>query len=388
MKAYRLLIIAWYVGIDHVSEFIRNLKKANPSVEICLLSSKPGLEAIPEDVIKNTSEIICFKYYSGKVKSKLVAECVNRFYFLRTFIRASRRKYDIVDIHFPKSRLFFVLRWIKKLSNNLVITPWGSDVFRVDGKKSIRHLTKIYEQADFVTVGKDTPMGQRIIEKFNVNPNKFVKLGWGGEFFDYIQENSCGVNVEEAKTRFGVNGRYVITCGYNAQTAQRHFEIIDAINNVRSQLPNDITLLFPFTYGRTARSVLYCENVKNKAKECRLDFVAVEEHLDMPDLLKLRMATDIFVHVQTTDARSRCVMEYVACNKKVVHGSWMQYAYLEDYKPSCYFPVDRMENLGECVVKAYNSQVRALPEEVKGVIAERGWKHQMPLWNSFFESLV
>lgn len=371
-----------------MSEFIRNLKKANPSVDISLLSSRPSLEAIPEDVIENTSEIICFKYYSGKVNNRLLEEIVNRFYFLRTFIRMSKKKYDIVDIHFPKPRLFFVMHYIKKLSNNIVLTPWGSDVLRVDGKRAIRQLRRVYEQADFITVVKDSAIGQQVIEKFNVNPNKLVKLGWGGEFFDYIQEQSSCVTVEEAKERFGVGGRYVITCGYNAQTEQRHLGIINSINDVRDQLPKNLTLMFPFTYGREEKSIRYFEIVKDKAKELGFDFVAVEERLDMSDLLKLRMATDIFVHVQTTDAGSRCVMEYIACNKKVVHGAWMKYAYLEDYNPSCYFPVDRIENLGKCVVKAYHSQIDALPEEVKNVINERGWKQKMILWNVFFESLV
>ena len=108
----------------------------------------------------------------------------------------------------------------------------------------------------------------------------------------------------------------------------------------------------------------------------------------MLDLLKLRMATDMFVHVQTTDAGSRCVMEYVYCNKKVVHGSWIKYAYLEDNKPSCYFPVDKMENLGKCIVNAYHAQVGDLPQEVQRIIMERGWNYKMTLWNDFFESLV
>ena len=108
----------------------------------------------------------------------------------------------------------------------------------------------------------------------------------------------------------------------------------------------------------------------------------------MLDLLKLRMATDVFVHVQDTDAGSRCVMEYVFCNKRIVHGAWTQYTYLEDYKPSCYFPVDKMENLGNVIMKACNAQVGELPQEVRNIILERGWNHRMIKWNAFFESLV
>ena len=63
-------------------------------------------------------------------------------------------------------------------------------------------------------------------------------------------------------------------------------------------------------------------------------------------------------------------------------------AYLEDNKPSCYCPVDQLENLGTCIVKAYQGKVDELPREVKDVITRRGWNYKMGLWNEFFESLV
>ena len=259
---------------------------------------------------------------------------------------------------------------------------------RVEKEKKIKQLKRVYLIANYITIPKESALGQQVIEKFCVNPQKMVNLEWGGELFDYIKDNPDNVTIEEAKERFGLRGKYVITCGYNTQVAQRHHEIVNAIFSVKDILPNNLILLFPFTYGRTLNSDIYTNSIKDKCIDLGLDFVAVEERLNLGDLLKLRMATDMFVHVQTTDAGSRCVMEYVACNKKVVHGSWIRYAYLDDYKPSCYFPVDKMENLGECIVDAYRSIVYALPVEVKEIIMERGWKHKMALWNGFFESLL
>ena len=388
MKKYSLLVIGWYAYIGHVAEFIKNLKKTNPNVEISLLTSKPSLAEIPEDIVENTSEIVCCRYYSGRIKCRFLAEFINRFYFFWDFICISRKRYDIVDIHYAKPRLVYVLHWIRKLSNNLLISPWGSDVMRVENKRAIRQLSRVYSQTKFVTVGKSSSVGQSLVNKFNVDPNKLVRLGWGGEFFDFIRENPNSVTTEDAKARFGLSNRYVITCGYNTQLAQRHIDIIEAINGVKGQLPENLTILLPFTYGKTTFNDRYTEIVQTKCRELGLDAVAVEEHLDMLDLLKLRMATDMFVHVQSTDAGSRSVMEYVLCNKKVVHGSWVKYAYLENYRPSCYFPVEGMEDLGKRIVEAYHAQVTDLPQEVMDIIMERGWKNRMILWNDFFESLV
>ena len=388
MKKYSILIIGIDCYFGHIKEFVINLKKKNPLVDISLVTS-PVADEEYEVVRGMVNRIVLHKSYQGRIRPRYFVMLMNVMYYSFEFFGLFlKQRFDIVDIHFPNRHIKFAMPFVKMMTKNIVITPWGSDVLRVEDEKTIKELRKVYAKAKYVTLNKDSQIGQCAMEKFKVNPEKMVKLGWGGEFFDYVQENSEGVTSEVAKARFGLSGKYVITCGYNTQREQRHEQIIDAIFGVRDQLPDNIVLLFPFTYGRTSWSDEYTEGLKEKCRELGLDFIAVEEHLDMSDLLKLRMSTDIFVHIQTTDAGSRCVMEYVACNKKVVHGSWIKYAYLEDYKPSCYFPVDRIENVGKCIVDAYHSTVSALPKEVKTVIMERGWKYKIALWNTFFESLV
>lgn len=388
MKKYSILIIGIDCYFGHIKEFVINLKKKNPLVDISLVTS-PVADEDYEVVRGMVNRIVLHKSYQGRIRPRYFVMLMNVMYYsFEFFWLFLKQRFDIVDIHFLNRHIKFAMPFVKMMTKNIVITPWGSDVLRVEAEKTIKELRKVYAKAKYVTLNKDSQIGQCAMEKFKVNPEKMVKLGWGGEFFDYVQENSERVTSEVAKARFGLSGKYVITCGYNTQREQRHEQIIDAIFGVRDQLPDNMVLLFPFTYGRTAWSDEYTEGLKEKCRELGLDFIAVEEHLDMLDLLKLRMSTDIFVHIQTTDAGSRCVMEYVACNKKVVHGSWIKYAYLEDYKPSCYFPVDRIENVGKCIVDAYHSTVSALPKEVKTVIMERGWNYKMTLWNTFFESLV
>ena len=390
MKKYSILVIGIDCYFGHIKEFIINLKKKNPQAEISLVVSKSRLKNDDFSEINGyVNRIVMHNKVKVKKGYRYDIKLLNiLFYYLEFFGLMMKGRFDIVDIHFPNKRIKYVMPFIKRMTNNIVITPWGSDVMRVEDEKSISDMRKIYSQANYITIGKGSPIGKCAIAKFKVNPEKMVKLGWGGEFFDFIQEKQIEVSVDEAKARFGLSDKYVITCGYNTQKEQRHAEIIDAINSVRNQLPKNLILLFPFTYGRSKKSDRYTDGLKEKCKDLCLDFVSVEDHLEMYDLLKLRMATDIFVHVQTTDAGSRCVMEYVACNKKVVHGSWIKYSYLEDNKPSCYFPVDQIENLGSCIVNAYHSGVDELPQKVKRTIYERGWNYKMDLWNKFFESIV
>lgn len=389
MKEYSILIVGIKCYSGHIREFIVNLKKKNPNVKITLVATNIR-EEFRDELLQYANKIVILKKFKERFRIPyFIVEFINKLYFYLGFLRLYfSGNFDIVDIHFPKGIVNKAMPILKRMTDNIVITPWGSDVMRVEDEKSIIELRKIYAQAKYVTVSQTSQIGKSAISKFNVNPDKFVKLGWGGEFFDFIHENDGKLTTETAKARFGLEGRFVITCGYNTQKGQRHEDIVNAIYEVKDKLPNTLTLLFPFTYGRSAKSDLYTKAIVEKSKALGLDVAVVDEHLDLSDLFKLRMATDIFVHVQNSDAGSRCVMEYVLCNKKVVHGAWMEYIYLEKYKPFCYFPVDQMKNLGNVIVKAYNSKVDDLPQELKALILERGWNSRMTKWNAFFESLV
>lgn len=388
MKKYNILIVGLKCYSGHIREFVVNLKKKNPQARITLVTFSVRDE-FKNDILKSVDQIIRIKQYHGFIKLPIVYSIMDLLYLYWGFLKLHLfHHFDIVDIHYPRAFLKRIMPIIRMMTKNIVITPWGSDVMRVDDKKSIENLCNICSQARYITVARDSMIGKYVIDNFKVNPEKMVKLGWGGEFFDFIQENSGKVTAESAKERFGLTDKFVISCGYNMQYEQRQEEIIDAIYSMKDQLPNNLLLLFPFTYGRCAQHIKHKDEIIDKCKSLGLDCTVIEEYLDLADLLKLRMATDIFVHVQTTDAGSRCVMEYVYCNKKVVHGAWIKYAYLEDYKPSCYFPVDKMENLGSVIVKASQAKVEELPQEVKTIIQERGWNHKMTLWNNFFESLV
>lgn len=384
MKKYHILIIGFWCYHGHIREFVTNLKKKNPNVEITVAITTDSNDP-EENVFSDATKVIRYKSRSSNIIRRIHKTL---YYYYQFVVLWLNKGVDIIDIQYANSSIKPFMPLLRVISKNIVITPWGSDVLRVEGDKRVKSLQSVYSHANYVTVGKDTQIGKCLIEKFNVVPEKLVKLVWGGEFFDYIQENLDNITTEIAKERFGLKGRCVITCGYNTQIEQKHEEIIDAIYSVRGKLPDNLTLLFPFTYGRTKESNLYIEELLNKCKKLGLDYVTVLDHLNMPDLFKLRMATDVFVHVQNTDAGSRCVAEYVLCNKKLVHGSWIQYKYLEDYKPSCYFPVENMEQLGECIVKACQSPIEDLPHEVKEILLERSWNKRMTEWNSFFESLL
>lgn len=391
-RGYSILIVDFYGLRSHITRFIRNLKLSNPAAKISLFTDMPQRD-FPVEIADYIDGFIKWKRYE---KNPLGCKGLS---FLRTWInyvslifqvsKLSRTKhYEIVNIHYPQHFMCFVMKKIRKMSSSIVVSPWGSDVLRLKGKIRKRRLAYVFRKADYITAGQTGAVGRIIINEMKINVDKFHSLAWGSETIDYINEHFFDASAEEARRCLGLEGRYVITCGYNAFEEQNHEVMINAINAIKDSLPNNLTLVFPLTYGLSeAHKKKYVGRLKQLCNEMNLNAVYFEEYLSVADLFLLRMSTDMFVHIQPTDAGNSSLQEYVLCGKKVVHGSWVHYQYLEKYKPLFYYPVEDLEHVGEAILKAYYSDGISVPSEVVDYIRNRGWKAKMKLWDDFFCSI-
>lgn len=387
-KQYSILIVALYCYTGHVKAIVEHLRKKNPSVDITLLSNiKP--ELIRKEISDSSIKI---DWYNVKdvnfIKNKKIREWVIRFKQNIFFSKYSRsRKFDIVNIHFPKRHLAYAYKYLRLMSPQLVISPWGSDILR-QPQNALNELRSLYQRADYITTSIKTPLGRKIQKEFDIDENKFVGGIIGSDIVDYAIKYGDKISVEEAKDRFGLSGKYVITCGYNRKVPQRHKLIIEAINKVRNQLPDNLTLLFPMTYANPKTDYDYVQSIKQLCEGKGLPAVFVTDFLSIEDVYKLRKCTDMFVHIQTTDAFSGSVQEYILCDKKIVHGSWIKYEELENFKPLFYYPVDDLEKLDEVIINAYKSKKIEIPQGVKNVIFGKGWDVKATHMNEFFMSIV
>ncbi len=382
-KKYSLLIVALYCYAGHIRDIVNHLKEKNPLVDITILTNRPDDY---KDLGGKFAEI-CFYDVSSVnwIKIRGLRILATKYKQIRYFSKfCKNRKYDIINIHFANRYMSFVYKYLRAMSDRIVIIPWGSDVLRRP-KDHLKQLSILYNKADYIASSPDMPLGKKILQEFKVDSSKMVGSFWGANAVNYAIFQGNSISQEEAKRRFGLVDRYVITCGYNRQAAQQHKAIIKAIAQVREQLPNNLTLLFPMTYGKNNR---YCEEIKEDCKRRNLHSVFITEYLKVEDLYKLRKATDIFVHVQTTDASSGSVQEYILCNKKIVHGSWIKYEALESFSPLYYFPVDKLEKLGEVIVKAYKSDNLEIPQGVIDYVKKSSWDNKATLMNEFFMSIV
>lgn len=390
-KKYSILIICINGAPGHSERFVKNIKQTNPEARISFYSDRDKEAYSPEmldciDEYFQKEKYTGWPHHLGRFRRNF-----DHYAFVRQFRRISKtHHYNIINVHFPQYILSDVIRYLKRMSDSIVVTPWGSDVLRLEDPMKKKKLTRLFTKADYITTRPSGPIGKIVCQEMKIEPSIFHPLVWGSETIDYINEHISEVSREQAKENIHLGGKYLITCGYNGYDSQRHGIMIDAISSKRDQLPDNMLLLFPVTYGSSygTRKQEYIDRLKKKCDDLHLPVVFYENYLPVSELFLLRRATDMFVHVQTTDAGNSSLQEYVLCGSKIVHGTWIQYGNLEQYKPLFYFPVNQLDELGEVIVKAYHSEPIRVPEQVMEYIRNRGWRAMMKQWNDFFVSCV
>lgn len=381
-KDYKILIIGCANSI-YIVNFVKFLKRENPQAKIYLWGLETNSTVTDDDFFCCLEE---FYFFNDTVRSAKIpyVRRLEKIYLwrkhFRTFVKT--KDFDIVNIHFVSEDYLYIKDALNRMSSKIVLSPWGSDVYRI-GQKSITKLKSLYKMADYVS-GVDNRFTKDVMSIFNVPESKIVYFDLGSSTIDYILENKNQVSTEQAKAFWGVEGAYTVTCGYNAHLAQQHLKIINSISKIKDQLPDTLTLLFPFTYGGTSE---YRSCVKRACEDSGIKAVFFEKFLDLPDLFRLRQATDMFIHVQTTDANSTSFGEYLLCEKKIINGSWLRYDELELDGDVPYFVVQEIDKLDETILRAYHAKENQISERLLNLLKEKSCKVNVKRANLVFEKI-
>ena len=239
---YSLLLVGNpYDG--HFLRFVKYIHQGNPSAIIDVFGINQNAKSISSDyntIIRNIYLFDCDR----KLAKLPILRNLEFIHKLRKYFRSNivKEKYDIVNIHAPLYYHSFLLNDIKRVTKNIVLTPWGSDVYRISNFER-RIVTKLYDASNVVTGSYGLRFTKDVMRIYNIPENKMRNITLFGDQIDYYMEHKHAITVEDAKNKFGIEcDSYVITCGYNASVGQRHMQIIDAIDKVKSKLPINIVL--------------------------------------------------------------------------------------------------------------------------------------------------
>ncbi len=292
---------------------------------------------------------------------------------------SNNQKFDIININALSKHFIFSYKILRKMCNVLIITPLGSDVYRIS-KFQKWIYSKIYNYADFI-VAAPLSFQTDVKEIFKVKNNKLVNLDFGSDIIDSIIENK--ITKYDAKKYFNIENNYVISCGYNASPAQNHKIIIQEIVKIKDKLPNNYILLFQMTYPNNNE---YKRGVEDMLRKYDINYIMFSNYLQDIDIVKIRKATDLFIHIQNTDAYAGSIQEYLLSGSKVINAAWINYPDLEKHGYP-YYIVNKFEELSDVIVYSINDNSKLMTEQHNLVINKKSWNYQGQKWINFLSEI-
>lgn len=248
-------------------------------------------------------------------------------YLFQVALLIKKSKADLLLIHYAWHYLLWIISFIR-ISPKLVITYWGSDLFRASHKQ-LMLAKKTVEKADGIIVLTEE-MKSMFCEKYeNIPPEKVNIIDFGVSAFDTIDnlENE-GFEKRDVLGNNYVSNQVVITIGYNARKEQQHQFIIEALSKLEKKYLNRLFFVLPMTYPSGNDN--YIQDMEEVLRKYNLSYAIITDYMNEEMISKLCLSTDIFVHAQTTDSLSTSMIEQLYSGSMVINGSWLHYKFLED----------------------------------------------------------
>lgn len=382
----KVLLIGNLFDDKWMGSLVRSLKSHAPDLQIDILNTQIGRQSQLPDYSRLCSQVYVGKKHFGRLgygipKWRTFLQNMDLYLEVRKLVRSQKEKYDVLNIHYLLPIWSYCVSDMKRIANRILLSPWGSDILRAK-KQTLKKLAILVEKADYISCGEELVRFQNDITKFlHVSPCKWVHLGFGTEMIDVIQK-AGPITRDEAKEKMGLKNRYVVVCGYNGHKAQNHIKIIEEIAKKKDELPPNMILLLPMTYGGEER---YVKEIEQKLIALGLAYRLLHHYMTNDELLYVRWCADIFIHAQDTDANSATLAEYLFCRTKIINAAWLTYPHWEKYgKP--YYEFATFSSLGEVLVKAVCAQKKIVPKHLLKQIAQSGWNSVGKRWVDFYQA--
>lgn len=386
----KLSVLAVGTDSDHMIRYIKYCDEQNDKdiqIDVFLTSINA-----PKSVFNRQDDVYGVSI-PGVVKPLLriprVRDSIKLYYQKAAFKKLLCKKhYSLVCIHQLKTYTLTLTEIAKKYGAKVMLTPWGSDVLRASDNQK-RCLKKAFDISDYVSSDLSVGFTDKFVRIYDVSRAKLVDAWYGSDVLTSIHSQKENYDKSTIASEFGMPiNRYYITCGYAANRAQRHINMIDAVGKNKALFPKQPILVFPFTYGPDKLND-YQKELIEKCSQYRLDYCFVKDYMSIEKVARLRLLSDLYFHILPTDAYSASLIEYLLAGSICINGKWLDYPSLERFQTP-YYLCEKLSELPNVVeeIYHYNNPSIKLLKETENTIMAGGWDNQIINWYKFFHSII
>ena len=233
---------------------------------------------------------------------------------------------DIIHLHVPRHRYALFLKYLKK-DYQIIITYWGSDIFRINSWLDHQIQSSILKVACSITI--PTPeMEFAVLTRYGFNfAEKMRRARFIHDKKYYEMANEMN-NKEEWKENFRRflrvdSEKTIILFGHNAHKENNHIKFLNVLRSLPEENASKFHIIFPLTYGNNDPT--YIPKLREISKEIPIPIDFITEFMELEDLVKLKLISDVYIHCPTTDGLSAFLTEFFYTNNLAIVGAWLPY---------------------------------------------------------------
>lgn len=316
----KVTIVTLYKGsFPFVNELMDNLTSVGVDNEVFDMFEMCTVKFENQQQVKSyhTENAGLRKFFNKGIPGKISKLLFYKFYLLFKPVKA-----DHISVQYVLPFYSFFIKSFKKSSTSLSAFVWGSDFYRISNEKR-NSLSSLFEECDSILMGNS-----KMAEEFSAYYDQ--------KFSEKIKEANFGIaKLDSIKNLVDVSGKAlskkelhlpdgkkIITIGYNGLEAQQHLLILNQIENLSQKYRADLFLVIPFGYGGNLE---YKNELKRKLDSMNIEYRIFDSFLSDMEVTYLRIATDLAINAQVSDAASASIQEHLCAKNVVLTGDWLPY---------------------------------------------------------------
>lgn len=281
--------------------------------------------------------------------------------------------FDVVNILGVGWHFVLLFLWLER-HIRLILTFYGSDFYR-SSRWAKTVLLPLYKRVYAITFTNPATKAS-FLKHYQCFEEKCHVCRFGLKTLDFIDKNRS-TNRAGIRKHLGYDqNRLIVTCGYNATSAQQHETMIECIKRLPKKAKDAMQFVFPLTYGDPAHK----EKVKAILHRSSLNYLVLEEFLYADENAYIKLASDIMINILQTDSFSGSMQEFLYAGNIVITGSWLPYE-LFDSSGIVYEKIDEPQALTSKLFECYEG----FEEFRKKLGANEAIIHELSSWSVTIE---
>lgn len=299
--------------------------------------------------------------------------------------RRSLSGYNLYHWHcFVPDRLPLLKQLTPK--SKLIITLWGSDLYRVAGVEAYARQFEACDRATVFTMA--TPeMRATFLAKFGHRWAEKTRL---------LNYGACNLaNIDSIRSRsseilrnLGIPAdKKIISVGNSAVEGNQHVAVLEAINRLAPDLLQTITIVIPATYSAETS---YMKRLRETAQHLGTTVSILDRYLTDDEVSALRCATDIAIQVPISDQFSAAMCEALYAGSVVVTGTWLPYSILRSHNVVFHEVPDipSITTKISQILANLDSERLRVSVNAKPIWNLMSWENVTPKWLALYDEVV